>query len=168
MQSNSSKLTGATNDTAIDVENAPVILREDSEEARLSLQDLPTAETTADNARSDTDDLFLSEDEIPRRSKRPRAPLGAESDSGSTPELEPIPKRRKDDEVMPDEDEEATDDKKKMAMKTSYDGFSIYGRVLCLVIKRRDKKGKNPATSGGQTMMEDFITSTQMPPQEAE
>lgn len=160
IQSNSSKLTGATNDTAIDVEDAPAILGEDSEEDGLNLQDLPAAEDT----RSETDDLFMSEDEAPRRSKRSRAVIGdtaSESEPESSPEFEPHPKRRKDTELIPDEEE--TDAKKKMAMTTSYDGFSIYGRVLCLVIKRKDKKGKNPAVGGGQAMMEDFITSTQMP-----
>jgi len=161
IQSNSSKLTGATNDTAIDVEDAPAILREDSEEDGLNLQDLPGAEDT----RSETHDLFMSEDEGPRGSKHPRAVAAntaSGSESESSPESEPLPKRRKDTEIIPDEEE--TDDKKKMAMATSYDGFSIYGRVLCLVIKRKDKKGKNPAIGGGQTIMEDFITSTQMPP----
>ena len=62
--------------------------------------------------------------------------------------------------------EEEADDKKKLAMQTTYDGFSIYGRVLCLVIKRKDKKGKNPIVNGGQAMMEDWISSTQMPPEE--
>jgi hypothetical protein len=64
--------------------------------------------------------------------------------------------------VVPREEED--DDKKKMALDTFYDGFSIYGRVLCLVVKRKDKKGKGPAgLTGGQAMMEEWITSTQMP-----
>jgi hypothetical protein len=166
IQSNSSKLTGATNDTAIDVEEAPIIRREDSEEeeAALNLQDIPAAE----EALSDTDDLFVSEEEGPRRSKRARRTNTELDDDFSpvpSPETEPLSKRRKEDsEVSPDVVE--TDDKKKMGMETSYDGFSIYGRVLCLVIKRKDKKGKNPAVIGGQQAMEDWITSTQMPQQE--
>lgn len=167
IQSNSSKLTGATNDTAIDVEDTPAILREDSEEDGLNLQDLPAAVT-----QSESGDLFMSEDEGPRRSKRPRAAVNVNADvnreSSSEPassnEFEPSTKRRKDTEIIPDEEE--SDDKKKIAMSTSYDGFSIYGRVLCLVVKRKDKKGNNPAAGSGQTMMEDFITSTQMPPQD--
>ncbi|KAI0099246.1 hypothetical protein GGR51DRAFT_576360 [Nemania sp. FL0031] len=78
------------------------------------------------------------------------------------------------------------DDKKKLAMDISYEGFSIYGRVLCLVVKRRDgsnadpsERGANASTSAaggsgnnrakaggrgrGQNMMEDFIISTQIP-----
>ncbi|KAI0809870.1 hypothetical protein GGR55DRAFT_143241 [Xylaria sp. FL0064] len=76
------------------------------------------------------------------------------------------------------------DDKKKLAMDISYEGFSIYGRVLCLVVKRRDGGGADraerdasiptPGASGngrakatnrgrGQAMMENFIISTQIP-----
>ncbi|TVY80400.1 hypothetical protein LSUE1_G006306 [Lachnellula suecica] len=156
LQSNSQKLMGATNDTAIDVEGAPAIRREDSEENEPNLEDLPVAE--------DLESLFVTE-EGTRRSKRPRAAtrtteLSPESSVGS----EPGPKRRKEDADQPIPEE--SDDKKKMAMDTSYDGFSIYGRVLCLVVKRKDKKSKQAAMNGGQAMMEDWIVSTQMPPVE--
>jgi hypothetical protein len=161
LQSNSHKLTGDTNDAPIEVEDGPVILREESEEDGLNLNDLPEAEDDIE------DSLFVEEEAGLRRSKRPRAPMQAlssspESSSDFEPLAEPLPKRRKDKEVVPGEEE--SDVKKKMAMDTSYDGFSIYGRVLCLVVKRRDKKGKGPAgLTGGQAMMEDWITSTQIP-----
>lgn len=154
LQSNSQKLTGATNDTAIDVDDAPVIRREDSEEEAFNLEDLPAAD--------DSDSLFVADDEESRKSKRHRAATNLESSSESSDGLEPSSKRRKEDGSVVEEN----DDKKKMAMDTSYDGFSIYGRVLCLVVKRKDKKGKQPAMSGGQAMVEDWITSTQMPPPE--
>ena len=151
MKSNSNKLTGDTNDTAIEVEDAPAIRREESEEEETRFADLPSAD--------DPDALFVS-DGGPRRSKRSRTSINVESSPDSSPGLEPLPKRRKDT----DDDDEPTDDKKKMAMDTSYEGFAIYGRVLCLVVKRRDRKGKGPASiAGGQAMMEDWITSTQMP-----
>jgi len=158
---------GATNDNAIDVEDvedAPVFLREESEEG-LNLRDLPAADSPPSE---DVHSLFVAEDEGPRRSKRPRTTTNTSSPPESSPEsspgFEPLPKRSKNTDRLPAD--EATDDKKKMAMDTSYDGFSIYGRVLCLVVKRKEKKGKEPARSGGQAMMEDWITSTQMPPQE--
>lgn len=54
------------------------------------------------------------------------------------------------------------DDKKKLKLHTTYDGFSIYGRILCLVVKRRGlARGKEPARGTGQAMMEEWITSTQ-------
>ncbi|RYP64740.1 hypothetical protein DL769_006545 [Monosporascus sp. CRB-8-3] len=85
-----------------------------------------------------------------------------------------------------DSDGGGGDDKKKLAMDISYEGFSIYGRVLCLVVKRRDggtTKGtgsfssqaaggagggrggsaSNKVGGGGQAMMENFIISTQVP-----
>lgn len=55
------------------------------------------------------------------------------------------------------------DDKKKMSLHTSYDGFAIYGRILCLVVKRRGgSKGKDRAGGSGQAMMEEWIASTQL------
>ncbi|KAL2015835.1 hypothetical protein VTK56DRAFT_4703 [Thermocarpiscus australiensis] len=85
----------------------------------------------------------------------------------------PRPKRRREKAALGDTDER--DDKKKMAMHISYEGFAIYGRVLCLVVKRRDGGGKGggsavpsssksqPGRPGGQAMMENWITSTQLP-----
>jgi hypothetical protein len=156
LQSNSQKLTGGTTDTAIEVEDVPAIRREESEEDALNLQDLPAADDfPAVEDLSDADSLFADDDgDGPRASKRARAATNESS--------EPLPKRRAPPE------EEANDDKKKMAMETSYDGFAIYGRVLCLVVKRKDKKGKGPAKTAGQAMMEDWITSTQLPAQEDE
>jgi hypothetical protein len=158
LQSNSKKLTGDTNDEPIEVEDGTAILREESEENVLNLNDLPEIEDDME------DSLFVEEDTGPRRSKRSRAPGASappESSQDSESLAEPLPKRRKDKDVVPVEED---DDKKKMAMDTFYDGFSIYGRVLCLVVKRKDKKGKGPAgLTGGQAMMEEWITSTQMP-----
>lgn len=55
------------------------------------------------------------------------------------------------------------DDKKKQAFNTTYEGFSIYRRVLCLVVKRRGiSKGKQLVGGTGQAMMEEWITSSQM------
>ena len=57
----------------------------------------------------------------------------------------------------------AQDDKKKLALDTTYDGFSIYGRILCLVVKRKGTaKGKTASGGSGQAMMEEWISSTQM------
>ncbi|QSZ36431.1 hypothetical protein DSL72_006310 [Monilinia vaccinii-corymbosi] len=146
LQSNSDKLTGNTNDAPVEVADGPAITREESEEP-FSLQDLPEA--------GDDSDLFIGEDEGLRGSKRSRTERNStESDFGH------IAKRRKDGEISGDED-----DKKKMAMDISYDGFTVNRRVLCLVVKRKDKKGRASVANGGQAMMEDWITSTQMPPQ---
>ena len=62
--------------------------------------------------------------------------------------------------------EKKSDDKKKLGFNTSYDGFSIYGKVVCLIVKRRVPKAlgiTSASSSAGQATMEDWIVSTQMP-----
>jgi hypothetical protein len=94
-------------------------------------------------------------------------------DSGDDERTGPPPSKRRK-EKGPDKD--AGDDKKKLAMDISYEGFAIYGRVLCLVVKRRDGSGARGGSAtalsgaksqtgrpGGQAMMESWITSTQLP-----
>ncbi|KAH8816430.1 hypothetical protein F5884DRAFT_776200 [Xylogone sp. PMI_703] len=158
LKSNSNKLTGNTNETPIEVEDGPVIPREESDE-HIDLSNIPAADDAA------PDSLFIQDDE-PQRPKRPRRTTRNSGQSfDSSPEVEPDPKRRKDDDIILNENgAEDDDDKKKVAMETTYDGFAIYGRVLCLVVKKKDTrdKGKGPA-SGGQAKLEDWITSTQMP-----
>lgn len=63
---------------------------------------------------------------------------------------------------MPITSERNEDDKKKMAVKTTYDGFSIHGRILCLVVKRKGIAGRGQVGGTGQAMMEEWIASTQM------
>lgn len=53
-------------------------------------------------------------------------------------------------ETMPDD--------KKMAFNTNYNGFAIYGKVLCLLVER--KTGKK--SSDGQALMQEWITASQM------
>lgn len=56
-----------------------------------------------------------------------------------------------------DEDSGMQDDKK-MAFNTNYNGFAIYGKVLCLLVER--KTGKK--SSDGQALMQEWITASQM------
>lgn len=53
---------------------------------------------------------------------------------------------------------ENVQDDKKMAFNTNYNGFAIYGKVLCLLVER--KTGKK--TSDGQALMQEWITASQM------
>ncbi|RAL58908.1 hypothetical protein DID88_009328 [Monilinia fructigena] len=145
LKSNSNKLTGNTKDAPIEVADGAAIMAEESEES-FSLQDIPEA--------GDDSDLFISEDEGPRGSKRSRT--GRDSPES---DFTPITKRRKDGETSG-----MRMIRRKWQMDMSYDGFTVNGRVLCLVVKRKDNKGKALIANGGQAMMEDWITSTQMPP----
>lgn len=196
LTSNSSKLIGASREAPVDVEGGtdavsppPPIIREEDDENELALRDIPTIDqdkgkdgTTAstqprtskrrrgsgtalpsgdddypqdstDNAKiSDDDVLFVSQDE----------------DESENDDTRPPQAKRRREETSAAEHETGRDDKKKLAMDISYEGFSIYGRVLCLVVKRRGdgagNRGKGTAAAGGQqATMENWITSTQMP-----
>ena len=178
-------LTGNTSGNAIDVDATGLVGEESDEMEGLSLSNMPSAPQAGKNTEENDNDLV--ETQVPHqdpndtaglrrsgRSKRPRAESTA-SDSlfvSQSPESSPAfgtqplpPKRAKSTAV--DENEEASDDKKKMGMRTTYDGYSIYGRILCLIVKRRGDglvmaaSGKKQA--GGQASMENWIASTQAP-----
>lgn len=141
------KMTGSK-DLPVEVgEGLPEVLREESDESSgLRLADVPAAGRD-EGARirkeeSAGDELFVSEGEGDEDATTGESQEGKDTELGGR--------------------EEGEDDKKKMALDTEYDGFSIYGRILCLVVKRKGTaKGKESA-GAGQAMMEEWITSTQM------
>ncbi|KAL8801994.1 MAG: hypothetical protein Q9223_006781 [Gallowayella weberi] len=153
---NDGKLTGnGTRDTPVEVEDptdSAVIFREESQEEKLpKIADIPAADgDQIGTLRTEDSSLFLSD----------HSDNGLHHEDDEAHPSRKASKRR--DESMPDEGPD-TDDKKKLGMNTSYDGFSIYGRILCLVVKRRGQaKGKDLAGGAGQAMMEEWIASTQM------
>jgi hypothetical protein len=187
LKSNSTKLTGETSDEPIDVDAVlldtdgydvaplPVVFREESDDSgEVMLADIPSVDQTEQRGT---------------RAKRRRviADSGGDDDDDDVEEIGSdgsdeawAPERHGVGAGDEDEAEEAEaapqDDKKKLAMDISYEGFAIYGRVLCLVVKRRDRYHGRPGvgsmastTSGsaqsqpGIAMMEDWITSTQLP-----
>lgn len=64
------------------------------------------------------------------------------------------------------------DDKKKLGFDTRYEGFSIWGKVLCLLVERTGGKLKATAaaaeTDGAQKVMQEWISSTQVGVEEDE
>lgn len=48
-----------------------------------------------------------------------------------------------------------------MAMRSEYDGYGIYGRVLCLIVTKTAVK--DAGGGGGREVMEEWIASTQNP-----
>lgn len=57
------------------------------------------------------------------------------------------------------------DNKKKLGLRTCYEGFSIYGRILCLVVKRRGARqqaGNSTAPVSSQQMMENWVSTQAM------
>lgn len=229
LTSNSAKLTGASREAPIDVDDhqslradeadtAPPIqlLREDSDDDVVALHDIPTIAQPETPTAADGTPPAISRTSKRRRESGGTLPRGDDG-SGSEHEnpylpnsdesedddgglfvnqddededdhnhgIAPRPAKRRKNDASASEHEEGRDDKKKLAMDISYEGFAIYGRVLCLVVKRRegssggkgkgvaaaaraaDGRGNNTGPSsaapGGQAMMENWITSTQMP-----
>ncbi|KAL8715321.1 MAG: hypothetical protein Q9225_006412 [Loekoesia sp. 1 TL-2023] len=151
--STDAKLTGeGTRDVPVEIVDAtdPVALREESQEEKMpGLADIPAAEDQRGLIVTPQDEaLFMS---------------GSSSPAFDDTEASTARKASSRSKVARADQEPTRDDKKKLALRTSYDGFSIYGRILCLVVKRRgNARGKDLAGGAGQAMMEEWIASTQM------
>ncbi|KAK5700580.1 hypothetical protein LTR97_005097 [Elasticomyces elasticus] len=147
------KLTGWLNnsDHPIHIHDdgkVPEVLRE--EEEVLNLEDIPEigdsskrkAATVDDDeplfVSSDDEEFFLTQQERPNKRRK----------KGKEPIQEPA-----------EPEEQVEDDKKKLAMNTSYDGFSIYGRILCLLVKRKGKRAPAGHAMGGSQMMEQWVST---------
>ena len=156
IQSNSGKLTNwlttGTSDEPVvinEIADDPIVINEEDDDT-VNLADIPEApkrstrakrgrrEIEEDAGGSDEEDLFIPET-TSKRGKTGRAPSDAKNIQ---------------------EEDESQDDKKKLGLNTSYEGFSIYGRILCLVVKRRGVRnvtGSVPASS--QAMLENWVST---------
>jgi hypothetical protein len=168
IQSNSAKLTNwlttGTSDQPVVINEdttEPIVIREEEDDEPTNLADIPEAAVQQKQSRRTA------------RSKRSRETEEAEafsdpSDSEGSdlfvPEL--TTKRSKTEaptsNIDQDGDKEPQeDDKKKLGLNTSYDGFGIYGRILCLVVKRRGVRtstGTGGAASS-QAMLENWVST---------
>lgn len=159
MKSNSNKLTGWLNGTTenpirLDHEAEPINLRAESDgEDGLFIR-----------AESETGDTIIRGEKRSREASEEEALFIGNSDvsedNGNVNQVPTSKKRR----VRSLEDETGDDDKKKLGLNTSYDGFSIYGRILCLLVKRKGSKdkGRIPGTATdetGQQMLEGWIST---------
>ncbi|KAM0282340.1 hypothetical protein ACHAQH_003019 [Verticillium albo-atrum] len=211
--SGAGRLIAETNAAPVDVEGLlggqrqAITIREESddEDAVAALADIPTLQEeeparSAKRRRAFPNTAVPDDDEFASTSDD-EADGGQDADEDADglfvddhpeePEAPPPSKRRRKQEDLPEEAETAVsagnddddDDKKKMAMDVSFEGFAIYGRVLCLVVKRRNwhvraaaapgrtaassagasSSAAGPAAPAGQAMMENWISSTQMP-----
>jgi len=144
LKSNSNKLGDWLNnqDNPLDVEAGEVprvLLEEDAEETRL--QDIPEAR----NAQNDGIFVHSSDEE----------------DEEVFQTQQPLSKKRKRVSDKSQEVSRAGDDKKKLALSTAYEGFSIYGRILCLIVKRKDGVKRTTATgaTSGSQMLENWVST---------
>ncbi|RAH52558.1 hypothetical protein BO85DRAFT_198426 [Aspergillus piperis CBS 112811] len=125
------------------------ILIESDEEEGLEMRDIPQA-----SGGDDDDD----DDDNAAGGKRQRDDADWQSDD--SPQRRRTLKRRKDDGTLSRDADDGDD--KKMRFRTNYEGFNIYGWVLCLLVTRKgDKTGTRaaPAEPGRQVLMEEWISS---------
>lgn len=122
--------------------------------------------------REDDDEGFIALDDIPEvgragiaatSSKRKRKRRD-DDDRNSEDTFEKLPDAVQDSRrahQLANHEEVQQDDKKKLALNTSYEGFSIYGRILCLIVKRRGGKGKAAASVAGTSsaMLENWVST---------
>lgn len=161
LKSNSGKLTGwltpgKTSENPVDLATEKpqetITVRDEDEDQPVSLSDIPEAPAVAGNGErpGSPDALFVNEN-------------SSDSDDG----LQLSSRRRKRRQTEDDELGDESEDKKKLMLNTSYDGFSIYGRILCLVVKRKGAAAKTgrgatgsaaPAASS-QQMMENWVST---------
>jgi hypothetical protein len=170
MQSNSTKLIDETNDVPVDVDGdgeVPVLREEnsdDDEAAQLSAIPLATTRTRPKRHRnngSPNANIQNIDDDYEDDGEEDTIEIDSDED-------EPASKRARLPQVVDEDEVDDEDDKKKLAMDVSYEGFAIYGRVLCLVVRKRENKTQRHRPDGntkpaGQANMENWITSTQIP-----
>ena len=182
MQSNSSKLISETNEQPVDIEEVddPLLREEDSDDEGITLTDIPAAPSKdrqvkrRRGAERPADAHDGTEEE-----ENSEAPIEVISDDEFEDPIndQPPTKRARRPRARQNGSEENEDDKKKMSMDLSYEGFAIYGRVLCLVVKKRETQARQASTSKkntivdsskgtGHAAMENWISSTQEQPTE--
>ena len=166
LRSNSAKLIGLINEVPIEIDEGgaesdtePILVREDSDEQDDGLMFVPEAPIT--QSREPEADLRPSR----TGQKRIRDTTESGEDDSDADYFETQRDPKDQGEAAPAYEQE--DDKKKLALTVSYDGFSIYERILCLVVKKRGAimemaMERSVGSSTAQTMMEEWITSTQV------
>lgn len=172
MESNSSKLIGETDSVPVDVdaEDHTAVLEEDESDVRLA--DIPLVETATRRSKRQRGRPIRDDDDESEASGDDETASAIEIDSDT--EAPPHKRHRARGASSEDGAGENDDDKKKLALDVSYDGFAIYGQVLCLVVKKREtgRPVQHAAGGGGvnargrpegQAMMENWISSTQIP-----
>jgi hypothetical protein len=167
IQSNSGKLTnwlttGTSDQPVVINEDAvdPIVIREEDDDEPINLADIPAADQPGKQPKRPARQRH-------RRGKNEDDALSNRSGSEDSDLFVPEPtnrsrtKARTENADQDSDDEPQADDKKKLGLNTSYDGFSIYGRILCLVVKRRGVRnvaGANGATSS-QAMLENWVST---------
>ena len=150
--------------------DAPIHIREDLDEHEARL---PNPSLSSDQDFRDDSTASLSRDMGPRALPRARY-LGAPercgpANDGRVSTEDTVRGEQADrssshlsEAIATDDAEDDEQDAKKLVARSIYDGYSIYRRVLCLVVKRRTNTKDRVAPAATSATMEEWITSTQI------
>lgn len=170
IRSNSGKLTGwltsgsSEQPVVVDDGTANPIIREEEDDGAIELADIPEPDVLAEHG-------YESDRRKRRRGDNRENPITTLEDSDDSFQQETAPSKKRSkkgnrgmpEETNDDDDEsEAGDEKKKLGLNTSYEGFSIYGRVLCLVVKRKQSRHQAGTASGAtssEQMLENWVST---------
>lgn len=102
--------------------------------------------------------VLLEDDDNLDLSAIPRAPTNLDDEDAVT--IPSDDEDRENDLFVSNKDNSASgEDKKKLGIKTMYDGFAIYGKILCLIVKRTNVPSAIKAGASGQAMMENWVST---------
>ncbi|OJD14365.1 hypothetical protein AJ78_05270 [Emergomyces pasteurianus Ep9510] len=168
IQSNSNKLTG-NDDSPIHIPDDPLkiptISPESDEEAQANLENIPVASsaTSPPGSPPAADEEGIPSSPRRRRRREYRTESNDSAIEADSNEEATHATKRKKTRVEPTP--EPGQDDKKLSLTTNYKGFTIWGRILCLLITRKDDSAARStadAAPAGQALMEEWI-STQAP-----
>ncbi|KAL7267157.1 hypothetical protein RUND412_010266 [Rhizina undulata] len=158
---------------------APVAVAEGNEDGRDETSEPIQLRNTRKRAASQS--LFLGSDssgfedddddddfEVSQANKSKRKPKKRQRSATSNTKEDPVLIEDGDSSLEGSGDED--EDKDKIEMKTEYEGFGIYGRILYLVVKKRGNGNrkqagntvKGPGATAGAGMMEEWIAMSQV------
>ncbi|KAH8710171.1 hypothetical protein GQ44DRAFT_714506 [Phaeosphaeriaceae sp. PMI808] len=166
IQSNSGKLTnwltaGTSDQPVLITEEAtePIVIREEEDEDAMDINNIPDADEPRVQTRRSARDKRPAEE-----FDQDAVDIGSDSDSSAlfVPAGATRLTKSTGKAVQANKDDDGVQDgKKKLRLNTSYDGFSIYGRILCLVVKRRGARtgGGTGAPASSQQMLENWVST---------
>lgn len=162
--SNSNKLTGESNESPIRIDDGleeearPHILEENDGDSQINLQDIP--QTLPDVPEHGNASSPSPPADGGRRRRRRRTRV-----AGKEPSRDHSYQTGQNEPEVSLKTHTAAQDEKKLGAITTYEGFGIWGWILCLIIKRKGQRPKIASTtseSSNKALMEEWIC-TQAP-----
>ncbi|EEH44923.1 uncharacterized protein PADG_08565 [Paracoccidioides brasiliensis Pb18] len=158
VQSNSNELIGmehARIPIAYGPVSVPSIIPEGESESTINLQDIPTAIPSTSNIEG------IQSSNQHRQCQRNRTETSYDRGNISDSQDTRVAKRKK---ASTEPSSDIIEDGKKLGLTTRYRGFTIRGKILCLLITRKGDRARQKldSASASQALMEKWI-STQAP-----